>query len=110
MKKNVVPLLAGLIALLIVTGPAFSHTLFMNLTDNEDGTVSVEGMFSTGAMAENIPLYLMDENEKQILKIKLDENGEAEFNIPDQPYTVFLNGGPGHTVREDGPIKSEKKQ
>ena len=107
MKKNVFTLLAVLIVLVIVTGPAFGHTLFMNLTDNEDGTVSVEGMFSTGATAANLPLYLLDEKERQILKIKLDENGEAEFNIPDQPYTVFLDGGPGHTVREDGPIKQQ---
>ena len=107
MKKNVFTLLAALIALLLVTGPAFGHTLFMNLADNGDGTVSVEGMFSTGASAANLPLYLMDENEKQILKIKLDKNGEAEFTIPDQPYTVFLNGGPGHTVREDGPMRKK---
>jgi len=107
MKKNVLTLFSTLIVLMLVTGPAFGHTLFMNLTDNEDGTVAVEGMFSTGATAANLPLYLLDENEQQILKIKLDENGEAEFNIPDQPYTVFLDGGPGHTVREDGPIKQQ---
>ncbi|MGD9972015.1 MAG: hypothetical protein AB7S77_03045 [Desulfatirhabdiaceae bacterium] len=105
MKKNVRPLLAALITMLLVTGPAFGHTLFMNLTDNGDGTVSVEGIFSTGATAANLPLYLLDEKKKQILKIKLDENGEAEFTIPDQPYTVFLDGGPGHTVREDGPMR-----
>nr|WP_319494466.1 hypothetical protein [uncultured Desulfobacter sp.] len=107
MKKNIFTLLAVLIALVLVTGPVFGHTLFMNLTDNGDGTVSVEGMFSTGATAANLPLYLLDVNEKQISKIKLDENGEAEFNIPDQPYTVFLDGGPGHTVREDGPMKQQ---
>ena len=109
MKKNGFTLLAALIVLLLATCPAFGHTLFMNLTDNGDGTVSVEGMFSTGATAANLPLYLLDANEKQMLKIKLDENGEAEFKIPDQPYTVFLNGGPGHTVHEDGPMNSEKK-
>ncbi|WP_035242654.1 hypothetical protein [Desulfobacter vibrioformis] len=110
MKKHISTLLAGFIALLLVTGPSFGHSLFMNLTDNGDGTVAVEGMFSTGATAANLPLYLLDNNEKQILKIKLDENGEAEFTIPDQPYTVFLDGGPGHTVREDGPMGSEKKE
>ena len=109
MKKTVLLFLAALMALFFVTGTAFCHTLFMNLTDNEDGTVSVEGMFSTGATAANLPLYLLDENEKQILKMKLDENGEAEFTIPDQPYTVFLDGGPGHTVRQDGPKGPEKK-
>jgi hypothetical protein len=109
MKKDRFTQLATLIVLLLAAGPVFGHTLFMNLTDNDDGTVSVEGMFSTGATAANLPLYLLDANEKQILKIKLDKNGEAEFKIPDQPYTVFLDGGPGHTVREDGPINSEKE-
>ncbi len=109
MKKTVLLFLAALMALFFVTGTAFCHTLFMNLTENGDGTVSVEGMFSTGATAANLPLYLLDENEKQILKLKLDENGEAEFTIPDQPYTVFLDGGPGHTVKQDGPKAPEKK-
>ncbi len=107
MKKNRFTLLAALITLLLATGPAFGHTLFMNLTDNGDGTVAVEGMFSTGAAAENLPLYLLDTKEKQILKIKLDENGEAEFTIPDHPYTVLLDGGPGHTVRKDGPMRKK---
>ena len=80
----------------------------MNLTDNGGATVSVEGMSSTGATAANLSLYLMDANEKQMLKIKLDENAEAKFKIPDQPYTVLIDGGPGHTVREDGPMHSEK--
>ncbi len=110
MKKKGFILRAALTVLLLATGPVFGHTLFMNLTDNEDGTVSVEGMFSTGAPAANLPLYLLDKNEKQIVKTKLDENGEAECKIPDQPYTVFLDGGPGHTVREDGPMNSEKKE
>ena len=108
MKKNVFTLLAVLIVLVIVTGPAFGHTLFMNLTDNEDGTV-IRGrhVFHRLQLPQIFPCNLLDENERQILKIKLDENGEAEFNIPDQPYTVFLDGGPGHTVREDGPIKQQ---
>ncbi len=108
MKKNGLTLLAALIALLLATGPVFGHTLFMNLTDNEDGTVSVEGMFSTGALAAGLPLFLLDDNQKVIQKFVLNKNGEVEFKIPDQPYTVFLDGGPGHTVRQEGPARTGK--
>ena len=90
-----------------LTGAALSHTLFMNLIDNGDGTVSVEGMFSTGATGAGLPLYLMGEDEEPIQKLVLNADGEASFQIPDRPYTVFLDGGPGHTVREPGPRRSQ---
>jgi len=110
MKRKVLTLITALVSLLLITGPVFGHTLFMNLVDNKDGTVFVEGMFSTGASAANLPLYLVDENEKQILKIHLDMNGEAQFTIPDQPYTVILDAGSGHTVREDGPRRPHTEE
>jgi len=108
MKKNLIIMAAAAVIWLGLAGPALSHTLFMNLMDNEDGTVSVEGMFSTGATAAGLPLYLLDKKEKQIQKLVLDADGEATFEIPDQPYTVFLDGGPGHTVREPGPQRPGK--
>lgn len=97
--------LATLLLCLTVALPAGAHTLYMNLVDNEDGTVTVEAMFSTGSSGTGLPLILEDENGQVIKKMKLDENGEATFDIPDQPYSVFLDGGPGHTVRKAGPAK-----
>lgn len=82
---------------------AQAHTLYMNLVDNDDGTVTVEAMFSTGSSGAGLPVYLEDSAQKVIRQFTLDENGEITFDIPDRPYTVFLDGGPGHTVRKEGP-------
>ncbi|MCG8618335.1 MAG: hypothetical protein MI802_19130 [Desulfobacterales bacterium] len=97
-----------LISLMIVLGclaatAVSAHTLYMNLVNNDDGTVTVEAMFSTGSSGAGLPVYLVDGSQTIIQKLKLDENGEVTFDIPDQPYTVFLDGGPGHTVRKEGP-------
>jgi len=101
------PALAALLTVLLVmtAAPAWAHTLYMNLVDNEDGTLTVEAMFSTGATGAGLPLILEDGQGNPIKTYKIDENGECTFEIPDQPYSVFLNGGPGHTCREKGPAK-----
>ncbi len=99
-------LLVSLMILLGCLAPlpdAQAHTLYMNLVDNDDGTVTVEAMFSTGSSGAGLPLYLEEPDRKIIKELKLDENGEVTFDIPDRPYTVFLDGGPGHTVRKEGP-------
>ncbi|MCG8530271.1 MAG: hypothetical protein MI749_06370 [Desulfovibrionales bacterium] len=82
---------------------AQAHTLYMNVNDNEDGTVTVEAMFSTGASGAELPLILETLDGKIIKTLKLDEEGELTFKIPKVPYRIFLDGGPGHTVREEGP-------
>jgi hypothetical protein len=92
------------IFLAVTVSAAFSHTLYMNVLDNEDGTITVEGMFSTGSSAAGLPLYLENEKEEVIQKLKINEDGEATFKAPDVPYTIFLDGGPGHTVRQKGPL------
>ena len=102
--KSIFPLLL-LAGLLVTATSAFAHTLYMNLVDNEDGTVLIESMYSTGSTGAGLPVILEDKNGNVIQKMKLDENGEATFEIPDQPYEVFLDGGPGHTVRKQGPEK-----
>jgi len=83
--------------------PALAHTLFMNLNDNEDGTVTVEGMYSTGALASKTEVRLENHDGKILFKGKTNEDGELEFKKPKQPYTIILDAGPGHTASEDGP-------
>ena len=57
--------LAGGILLLAMTASVcFAHTLYMNVMDNEDNTVTVEGIFSTGATAAGLTLYLENERRK----------------------------------------------
>ncbi len=102
-KKALISAVVAIFLALTVSA-AFAHTLYMNILDNEDGTITVEGMFSTGSEAAGLPLYLENEKGDVIQKLKMDEQGEVTFKAPIIPYTVFLDGGPGHTVRQKGPL------
>ncbi len=94
---------ASLLVVLALPGVGLAHTLYMNVNANDDGTVTIEAMFSTGAMGAELPLILENLDGSPIKTFKLDEDGELTFKIPNVPYRIFLDGGPGHTVREDGP-------
>ena len=105
MKKTVASLLACFVLALILNSQAFAHTLFMTVEDNEDGTVTVQGMFSTGAVAVGVEVRLEDEKGKVLWKGKADDDGECTFKKPYVPYTIIMDfgPGPGHQAREEGP-------
>lgn len=87
----------------LMAASASAHSLFMNLTDNEDGTVTVEGMYSTGTVASRTEVRLESLDGEVLLKGRTDLYGEFEFHKPDQAYSVILDAGPGHVASEDGP-------
>jgi hypothetical protein len=105
MKKAFTSVLACLILALILNSQAMAHTLFMTVEDNEDGTVTVRGMFSTGAIGTGIEVRLEDEKGKILWKGKTDNDGECTFKKPGVPYTIIMDfgPGPGHQAREEGP-------
>ena len=104
MKKTLTSLLACLILVLALSALAFAHTLFMTVEDNEDGTVTVRGMFSTGAIAASVEMRLEDEKGKVLWKGRTDNDGECTFKKPGVPYTIIMDfgPGPGHQAREEG--------
>ena len=102
-------ILAWILALCLV-GSASAHTLFMSVYDNEDGTVTVEGVFSTGSAASAVEIRLEDPKGKILLKEQLDELGEYTFTQPSGAYDIVLDAGPGHIVREAGPEKQKTTQ
>ncbi|WP_147820747.1 hypothetical protein [Salidesulfovibrio onnuriiensis] len=95
--------LATLLALFLCAGTTLAHTLFMTVTDNEDGTVTVEGMYSTGTAASDTELRLEGPNGRVLFQGRTDADGELEFAKPASPYTIILDGGPGHVATEEGP-------
>ncbi len=105
MKKTFPSLLACLTLALILNSQAFAHTLFMTVEDNEDGTVTVHGMFSTGAVGAWIEVRLENEKGKVLWKGKTDNDGECTFKKPGALYTIIMDfgPGPGHQAREEGP-------
>ena len=106
MRKVLLGLFAFMALALILNSQAFAHTLFMTVEDNEDGTVSVQGMFSTGATGAGIEVCLEDEKGKVLWRGKTDDNGECTFKKPGVPYTIIMDfgPGPGHQAREKGPM------
>ena len=105
MKKTVITFLTCFMLVLALHSQVIAHTLYMTVEDNEDGTVTVQGMFSTGAVAVGVEVRLEDEKGKLLWKGKTDEYGECTFRKPNVPYTIIMDfgPGPGHQAREEGP-------
>ena len=105
MKKAFSSLFPCLILVLALSSQAFAHTLFMTVEDNEDGTVTVQGMFSTGAVAAMVEVRLEDEKGKVLWKGKTDAAGECTVKKPGVFYTIIMDfgPGPGHQAMEEGP-------
>lgn len=103
MKKHLrIPVL-GLLLPLLLASTAWAHTLFMTVTDNDDGTVTIQGMYSTGGIAAATPVRLVDPQDKILYKGLTDDSGELTFGKPDTAYRIILDAGPGHTAEQDGP-------
>ena len=60
MRKILPGLFACLALSLILNFHAWAHTLYMTVVDNEDGTVTVQGIFSTSAIGTGIEVRLED--------------------------------------------------
>ena len=99
MKKVTI---AALLALLTFSA-ANAHTLFLSVYDNDDGTISVSGMYSTGSVAANTVVRLEGVDGKVLFEGKTDVDGELEIQKPTTPYTIVLDGGAGHVATEEGP-------
>ena len=105
MRKILIGLFAFMVVALILNSQAFAHTLYMTVEDNEDGTVTVQGMFSTGAIAAMVEVRLEDKKGNVLWKGKTDADGECTFKKQGVPYTIIMDfgPGPGHQAREEGP-------
>jgi hypothetical protein len=96
--------LAAVLITLLCAGSVWAHTLFLSVMDNEDGTVTISGIYSTGAAAANTPMRLEDESGTVLYESRTDEFGELTFDKPQVPYTIILDGGPEHVATEEGPL------
>ena len=93
----------ALVFMLGLANAAQAHTLFMSVLDNDDGTVTIEGMYSTGAVASATKVRLEDGKGNVLWQGITDESGEFTFEKPKTAYCIILDGGPGHVATEDGP-------
>ncbi len=106
-----------LLLILVLPISLYSHSLLLNLIANEDGTMTIVGGFNTGESAAGALIKLEALSSGEILfQQRLSDSSELTVDIPNIPYQVILDGGPGHTVSkegiepEEGFIKPKKEQ
>lgn len=86
-----------------------AHTLVFNAIDNEDGTMEVVGMFSTGRSTEGAKLKIVSLATTKILyEERIPANGSLTMKIPTEAYKLILDSGPGHVLERVGDIEPEK--
>jgi len=82
---------------------ASAHTPLLIVEDNGNGTLRVEGGFSTGQVASGVNLYIRNRLEGKTLQhLTFPDSGELEITIPAEPYYLVMDAGPGHKVVKPG--------
>ena len=85
--------------LFLITTYLHSHELMMNVIDNKDNTVTVIGGETIeGAMIKFESL----QTGEVIFKQRLPQKSELTITIPNEPYQIVLDGGPGEKVIKEG--------
>ena len=85
-----------------------AHSPILLIEDNEDGTILVLAGFSNGNMAAGKKIQLKAQVSGEVLwEGTLDQNSELICPKQTTPYTVFFDGGPGHTIEKPGPLPQE---
>ncbi len=95
----------------------YAHSIIMNVFDNDDGTISIEGVFNTGESAQGALVKFEAVNGGEVLfQKRLPDEGELVVDIPKVKYKIVLDGGSGHKVvkhgiaPEEGFIEEERKE
>jgi len=92
-----------LVFLVLMQVSLFGHSLVLNVFDNEDDTISIEGAFNTGESAAGALVRIEVIGSGEILfKRRLSDDEDITIKIPQVPYNIVLDGGPGHSVEQAG--------
>jgi hypothetical protein len=85
-----------------------AHSPILLIEDNEDGTILVLAGFSNGKMAAGKQVQLKSQTSGEVIwEGTLDRNGELTCPKQMAPYSVFFDGGPGHTIAKAGRLPQE---
>jgi len=92
-----------LIMLSLICTISYAHTLLMNVFENEDNTITVEGLYSSGKKTVGAMIKIESLISGQVLlKQRLPDSSEITIPIPKEPYQIVLDGGPGHIIVKEG--------
>jgi hypothetical protein len=100
MKTRIRALLAALCGLLLCAPAALAHTPYMACFAEEQDTIVCYAEYSDGSSAEGTVIRVTTEDGKILYEGTFDPDGEYSFSKPRARFTVTMDGGPGHIVRE----------
>ncbi|MDR2080614.1 MAG: hypothetical protein LBP54_01850 [Campylobacteraceae bacterium] len=98
------------IFLLLLFGAAVlsAHKLNLFLYD-ENGTLFIQSYFHKSAPCKNCEVKIEDENGV-ISELVTDEEGRAQAKVAQSVFSVSVDGGMGHFVKENYELKSGKSE
>jgi hypothetical protein len=109
MVRNItIPVTVMLIIFSLAPGLSWAHKPLLGVSDNNDGTMSIEAGFSDGSSAAGHKIILKNQQTGEILlEQKVGEDGTLDLKKPTVNFTVTLDAGEGHTVTKEGPAPAE---
>jgi len=81
---------------------AGAHSALLNCFDNADGTFTCQGGYSDGSSAQGIRIVVRDADGVELQEAHLNADGEVVLQRPQGDFSVFFDGGAGHSVEVDG--------
>ncbi len=81
---------------------ALAHTPLCTCYDNMDGTATCEGGFSDGSSAAGVSIKILDTERNVLIEGAMGDDSTFVFEIPEVPYLVLFDAGPGHSIEIKG--------
>jgi hypothetical protein len=100
MKTLIRALLTAPCGLLLCAPSVLAHTPYMACFAEEQDTIACYAEYSDGSSAEGTAIRVTSEDGKILYEDTFDADGEYSFRRPRTRFTVTMDGGPGHIVRE----------
>lgn len=98
-----------IVVVLCAPSVVLAHKPLLTVEDNGDGTIYVETGFSDGSSGAGHKIILKSKDSGDVLSEQTvpEEGYIEEISMPNVPYTVTFDAGPGHVVVKDGPFSEE---
>lgn len=94
--------------LLALPALIYAHELILNVTNNQDNTITVEGLFDTEELTPEAQVRLEALNTGEVLyKKRLPQTSKLTIKIPKEPYQIVLDGGPHFQEVKEGIAPNE---